>query len=186
MEESKRKNNFFYVIILFLTLITLVVGITFTYFSLVAKEKDDSTIIKTGVLDIKYEDGRTINMYSLLPTSEPNLNTKYSVYKKNFSVANIGTLEENYDIYINVTKNEFEDGSLYYALYNENGRKIKKGVLPKNGKVILDSNINLKVGKKKNYTALIWLQENNKNQDYEQGNVFIGGFDITATQIKYE
>lgn len=186
MEESKRKSNVFYVIILFLTLITLIVGITFTYFSLIAKEKDDSTIIKTGILNVEYENGRTINMYALIPTNEPNLNTKYSVYKKHFTVSNSGTLDENYDIYINVNKNEFDDGNLYYALYNENGRKIKKGTLPKTGKVVLDSNINLKVGKKKNYTVLIWLQENNKNQDYEQGNVFIGGFDITATQIKYE
>ena len=29
-------------------------------------------------------------------------------------------------------------------------------------------------------------QENNQNQDYEQGNTFVGGFDIDARQIKYE
>ena len=50
----------------------------------------------------------------------------------------------------------------------------------------MSSNIYLKSGETKNFTVLIWLQENNQNQDYEQGNTFVGGFDIDARQIKYE
>ena len=51
---SKSKNDIFYLIVLILTIITLMVGITFTYFSLVAKEKDDSTKVKTGSIAINY------------------------------------------------------------------------------------------------------------------------------------
>ena len=54
---SKSKNDIFYLIVLILTIITLMVGITFTYFSLVAKEKDDSTKVKTGSIAINYIDG---------------------------------------------------------------------------------------------------------------------------------
>ena len=37
----------------------------------------------------------------------------------------------------------------------------------------------------KKFTVLIWLQENNLNQDYEKGKSFSGGFDIEAQQLKY-
>ena len=48
------------------------------------------------------------------------------------------------------------------------------------------SGVPLKSNNTKDFTVLIWLQENNQNQDYEQGKSFTGGFDITATQVKYE
>lgn len=51
---------------------------------------------------------------------------------------------------------------------------------------MIASDLYLKSGATNNYTVLIWLQENNLNQDYEQGNSFIGGFEIIANQIKYE
>ena len=41
----------------------------------------------------------------------------------------------------------------------------------------------LKSGEEKSYTVLIWLQDNNENQDYEQGNSFVGGFEIDARQV---
>ena len=37
-----------------------------------------------------------------------------------------------------------------------------------------------------NYTVLIWLQDDNTDQNYEMGNTFVGGFDIDAQQIKYQ
>ena len=186
MEESKGKKDIFYLILLILTLITLAVGITFTYFALKAQEKEDSTRVQTGILSVNYIDGKEINTYALLPINEPNLNTKYSTYKKSFSVSNNGTLEQIYNIYIDVTKNEFDNNALYFALYDSNNKKISKGAIPNSGRVLLASNINLKSGKTNNYTTLIWLQENNNNQDYEQGNTFVGGFYIAAEQIKYE
>ncbi len=186
--ESKSKNDIFYFILLILTMITMVVGITFTYYGLVAKEKDDSTRIQTGTLSINYVDGITINTYALMPINEPNLNTKYSVYKKKFSVTSNGTLDQTLDIYIKVTENNFTNNALKYALYDSTNSKIATGYIPSetNSKVLMASNIYLKNNDKKDFTVLIWLQENNQNQDYEEGKTFTGGFDITATQIKYE
>ena len=37
----------------------------------------------------------------------------------------------------------------------------------------------------KKFTILIWLQENNLNQDYEKGKSFAGSFDIEGQQLKY-
>ncbi len=180
------KRDLFYLILLVLTLVTMIIGITFTYLALVSSEKKDSTRIQTGMLAINYVDGKNINAYLLMPINEPTLETKYSVYKKNFSVASSGTLDQTLDIFINVTKNEFKNNALKYAIYDANNEKIGIGSIPASGNIVIASDLYLKSGATNNYTVLIWLQENNLNQDYEQGNSFIGGFEIIANQIKYE
>lgn len=184
MYNSKSKKDIFYLILLILTLLTMIVGITFTFYALMASDEKDSTQIKTGILSINYIDGKAIDTYALLPTDEPNLDSKFSVYKKHFSVKSDGTLDQTLDIYIKVTENEFANDSLKYSLYNSNGEKISVGTIPSSGKVLMKSGDYLKSGETNNYTVLIWLQENNMNQDYEQGKSFVGGFDITATQIE--
>lgn len=110
MNNSKSRTDIFYFIVLILTLLIMIVGVTFTYFSLIASEKEDSTKIKTGTLAINYIDGQEIDTYALLPISEPNLNTKYSTYKKSFSISSSNsTLDQNFSIYIDVTNNEFDN-----------------------------------------------------------------------------
>lgn len=186
--KSKNKNEIFYFILLILTMITMILGVTFTYFGLIAKEKDDSTRVTAGTLSINYIDGMAIDTYALLPINEPNLNTKYSVYKKKFTVASDGTLDQTLDLYITVTENNFENNALRYALYDSSNTKLSTGTIPstKGAKVLMKSGVPLKSNNSKNFTVLIWLQENNQNQDHEQGKTFTGGFDITATQIKYK
>lgn len=186
--KSKSRNDIFYFILLILTMITMIVGITFTYFGLIAKEKDDGTRIRAGTLSINYIDGMKIDTYALIPTNEPNLNTVYPIYKKKFSVKSDGTLDQNLDLYIKVTENSFTNNALKFAIYDSANTKIGIGNIPSgiNEKVLMASNIYLKSNNTKDFTVLIWLQENNQNQDHEEGKTFIGGFEITATQIKYE
>lgn len=187
MNEGKSKKDIFYFVVLLLTMITMVVGITFTYFNLIASEKEDSTKIQAGSLSINYIDGRTIDTYALLPIDEPTLNTKYSVYKKEFYISSDGTLDQTLDMYINIMKNDFTDNALKYALYNSMNRRIEVGYIPSEGRVLMNnSEIYLKNNTTEKFTVLIWLQENGQNQDHEQGKTFVGGFDITATQVKYE
>lgn len=184
--QSERKSDVFYLILLVLTLITMIIGITFTYFSFVAKEKKDNTKIQTGILSINYVDGESIGGSGLIPINEPNLDTDYAVYKKKFSVRSKGTLDQVLDIYINVTKNDFSSNALRFALYNNQNKKIATGIIPSSGSVLLISGDYLKSNSTNDYTVLIWLQENNMNQNYEANNMFVGGFDITARQVKYE
>lgn len=183
---EKSKNDIFYLILFILTIITMVVGITFTYFSLLASDKEDSTRVQTGSISINYIDGEQINTYALIPINEPTLNSKYSVYKKRFAVKSDGSLDQTLDIYINVTDNKFANNALGYALYNSENRKIATGRIPTSGKVNLISNEYLKNNTTNNYTVLIWLQEDGTDQNYEMGNTFVGGFDIDAQQIKYQ
>lgn len=186
--KSKSKNDIFYLIMLILTMITMIVGITFTYFGLVASEEKDSTKVQTGYLSINYIDGKKMSTYSLMPIDEPNLNTTYSVYKKKFKVSSDGTLDQTLDIYMNVTKNEFTNNALRFALYDSENQRIGTGSIPsqKGSKVLMTKDKYLKSNTTEEFTVLIWLQENGQDQNHERGNKFIGGFDITANQIKYE
>lgn len=188
MENNKNRKDIFYFVVLILTLITMTIGITFTFYSMVAKEKEDGTKIKTGTLAINYIDGKQIDTYTLMPISEPTLNTKYSVYKKEFYISSTGTLDQTLDIYMNVTKNEFSPNALKYALYNSLNRKIADGYIPQAAgeKILMKSGVYLKSNTTDKFTVLIWLQENNESQVSELGNTFIGGFDITATQLKLQ
>ena len=186
--NSKSKKDIFYFALLILTMLTMVVGITFTYFALIAQEKEDSTRVQAGSLSINYIDGREINTYALLPIQEPTLNTKYSVYRKEFAVSSDGTLDQTLDMYMTVTKNEFSNNALMFALYDSTNRKIATGHIPSEtgSKVLMKSGVYLKNNTTENFKVLIWLQENGQNQDYEEGKIFMGGFDITATQMRYE
>lgn len=184
MNSSKNKRDVFYFTVLVLTLVVMLVGITFTYFSLLASDKKDSTRLQTGTLAINYIDGRAIDTSLLLPINEPNLDTEYSVYKKHFSVKSSGTLDQTMDMYIDVTKNDFADNALHFALYDSSNTKVRSGSIPSEGKVLMENDIYLKSGETKEFTVLIWLQENNQNQDYEQGSSFVGGFEINARQVK--
>ncbi len=185
MEASDRKKDIFYLILLILTMITMIVGITFTYFSLMAKEKTDSTVIKAGTLAINYIDGQTINTYALLPTNEPNLNTKYSVYKKSFSVSSSGTLDQNMDIYLTVTRSDFETGDLHFSFYDGAGNKLNTGSIPNSGIILLSSNVFLSAGNVKTFTILIWLQDGSNNE-YDDKDYFVAGFDVEARQVELQ
>lgn len=186
--KSKSKNDIFYFILLILTMVTMIIGITFTYYGLIAKEDDESTRIQTGTLSINYIDGMTIDTYGLLPTLEPDLNSEQSIYKKKFSVRSNGTLDQTLNIYLKVKENNFTNDALKYAIYDSTNTKIGAGNLPveKDAKILMASDVYLKSNNVKEFTVLIWLQENNQNQDHEAGKTFVGGFEITATQIKYK
>lgn len=188
MNNSKSKNDIFYMILLILTMITMIVGITFTYYGLIASEKKDSTQIKTGTLSINYIDGNSIDTYTLLPIEEPTLDTKYSVHKKKFTISSDGTLDQTLDMYIKVTKNEFSNNALKFALYDSNNKKLSSGDIPnvEGAKILMTSGRFLKSNTSEEFTVLIWLEENGQDQNAEKGKKFIGGFDITANQIKYE
>mgnify|MGYP004469905641 CR=1 FL=1 len=185
---SKSKNDIFYLIVLVLTMITMIIGITFTYFSFIAKEKDDSTKVQTGSIAINYIDGIAINSNGLIPRKEPLLEESYAVYKKRFAVSSSGTLDQTLDIYIKVIKNEFLNNNLKFALYNSNGSKISSGSIPTRDKdkVLLISGDILKTNSTNSYTVVMWLNDDGTNQNYEMSNSFVGGFSIDAQQLKYQ
>lgn len=171
--------------VLILTLITMIIGATLAYFSLVASQKEEGTVLYTGKLEINYIDGVYIKNPELMPMRNPGYNTYKGVYRNNFSVASSGTLEQTIDLELEVTNNEFRTNAIKYAIYNENGQLISRGSVPKEGKVTLASNMYLEATGIAKYTLIIWLDNTNYNQNSEMGKTITGKINIHSTQLRY-
>ncbi|MBQ2872979.1 MAG: hypothetical protein IJE89_03160 [Bacilli bacterium] len=186
MESSESKKKMFYMIVLVLTLITMIIGATLAYFSLVASQKEEGTVLYTGKLEITYIDGVYIRNPVLYPVNNPSYNTYQDVYRNTFSVASSGTLDQMISIELEVTNNEFNDGSIRYIIYNDKGIEIARGNVPQEeGKVILASNMFLEAVATAKYTLIIWLDNKNYNQNAEMGKTITGKLNIHSKQIRY-
>ena len=126
----------------------MIIGATLAYFSLVGSQKEEGTVLYTGKLEINYIDGVYIKNPELIPMRTPNYNTYKGVYRNRFSVASSGTLEQTIDVELELSRNEFSPNVMRYAMFNENGQKITTGILPKEGKITLLSNIFLEANGK--------------------------------------
>lgn len=172
-------------IVLILTLITMIIGATLAYFSLVASQQEEGTVLYTGKLEINYIDGVYIKNPTLLPMSEPNYNTYENVYRNNFSVTSSGTLEQTISVELEISNNEFQENAIKYIIYNEKGQKLANGNVPKTGKMTLISDMYLSKTGTVKYTLIIWLDNTNYNQNSEMGKVITGKININSKQIRY-
>ena len=134
MESSESKKRIFYMIVLILTLLTMIIGATLAYFSLIASQKEEGTVLYTGKLEINYIDGVYIKNPELFPLDTPNYNTTKGVYRNSFKVASSGTLDQTISLEIEIGVNEFSESALKYIIFNDKGEKITSGDMPKTGK----------------------------------------------------
>lgn len=185
MESSESKKRFFYMIVLILTLITMIIGATLAYFSLIASQKEEGTVLYTGKLEINYIDGVYIKNPELLPLNNPGYDTYENVYRNSFSVASSGTLNQTISVELEVSNNEFRENVMKYAIYNSNGQRIASGNIPKEGKVTLASDMYLAATGTAKYTLIIWLDNTNYNQNFEMGNTITGRINVYSKQIRY-
>lgn len=185
MESSESKKRIFYTIVLILTLITMLIGATLAYFSLVASQKKEGTVLYTGKLEINYIDGVYIKNPELLPISNPGYDTYDNVYRNNFSVASSGTLDQTISLELEVSKNEFSTNIIKYAVFNDKGQRLATGNVPQSGKVTLASDMFLESTGTAKYTLMIWLDNTNYNQNHEMGNTITGKINIHSKQIRY-
>ena len=172
-------------IVLLLTLITMIIGATLAYFSLVASQKEEGTVLYTGKLEINYIDGVYIQNPELYPIKNPGYNTYDNVYRNSFSVASSGTLEQVISVELEIANNEFRENAIKYAIYNEKGQRLSNGSVPKTGKVTIASDMYLEVTGTAKYTLMIWLDNTNYNQNFEMGNTITGKINIHSKQIRY-
>lgn len=185
MESSLKKKNLFYTIVLILTLIVMIIGATLAFYRLIASQKKDSTVLYTGTLQIQYLDGVYIKNPELYPIKNVNYNTYKDVYRNNFAVISTGTLEGTISIDANITKNEFYENALKYAVYNSEGVEMARGNVPQIGKINLANNLYLNSHATTKYTLIIWLDNTNYNQNFEMGKIVSGKIDVYAKQLKY-
>jgi len=171
--EKKReitKSDIFYLVVLILSLMIMVASVTLAYFSVVASDSEDNTKLYTGTLIVDFIDGRVINEPVLIPRYSPSsINDVINAYVNEFEIENKGTLDQKISLYMDVFKNEFLDNSIKYALFDKNGVKISEGYVNGTSSVLMSNNKYIKNGNKEKYTVMLWLQENDTNQDDEMG-----------------
>ena len=184
-KKKEIKVNGYYVIILILSLIIMVIGISFAYFTAVSSQEKDKTRINTGTLIINFTDGIEINNPLLIPRSTPtNINDQEYLYTNTFSVESTGTLDQTIDIYLNITTNQFSNGTLKYKVYNTNGQQMKEGTLTQSGDMRILENTYLGAGQTAEFTLMIWLQETGTGQNQDQAKSLVGTMRAEATQVR--
>lgn len=164
------KSQIFYLVILILSLMIMISSITIAYFSMMASQDKDDTKLYTGSLIINFIDGNIINNPTLIPRYEPtSINDVNYVYINEFEVESIGTLDQNIDIYMEVIANEFANNTIKYKLFDNNGNEVSTGYVNGTNNVKIADGKYLEHGKKQKYTVMLWMQENEENQDAEKG-----------------
>ena len=61
MNINEEKKNFFYIILMILTLITVIIGAAFAIYTFLHSQKEGSTNVYTGTLSIEYKEGTKIH-----------------------------------------------------------------------------------------------------------------------------
>lgn len=164
------KSDIFYLVILILSLMIMISSITIAYFSMMASQEDDDTKLYTGSLVINFIDGNVINNPMLIPRYEPNsISDINNIYVNEFEVESTGTLDQNIDIYMEVLSNEFANDTIKYKLFDNNGNSISTGYVNGTNTVKIADTKYLEHGTKQKYTLMLWIQENEENQDNEKG-----------------
>ena len=182
MNNTANKKDFFYIIVLILTFITVIVGATFALYTFIHSQKEGTSAVYTGTLSIEYLSGEIISFNLLYPTEKPSMDTEKNVYKNNFKVTNTGSLDSLIDIEIEIRENEFSNKTLRYSLYNGENEEVAEGYVEGITNSKIASNVNLKSNETAYYTLLIWIAENGENQNKEMKKTLTGLIKVDAAQ----
>ena len=182
MNTSTDKKDFFYIIVLALTLIAVLIGTTFAIYTLLHKQKEGSSAVYTGTLSIEYLSGNIINFNYLYPVIKPALTDTKNVYKNTFRVKNTGSLDSLLLMTLDITHNEFSNQTLMYTLFSSSGDELAQGYVEGNEKTTIANNIYLKNNEEEEFHLVIWLKENGKNQNQEMRKNLTGLIRIDASQ----
>ena len=181
MNTTANKKDFFYIVVLILTFITVIIGATFAIYSLIFSHKEGTSAVYTGTLSIEYLSGDIIKFNFLKPVEELDLESNLNMYKNEFKVTNTGTLDSLLSVILEINVNEFSNETLMYSLYDDNGLILQDFLEGKN-EITIAKNIVLENDTTKNFTLFIWLKENGENQNEEMRKNLVGQIRVDASQ----
>lgn len=182
MNNTASKKDFFYIIVLILTFITVIVGAAFALYAFFFSQEEGTSAVYTGTLSIEYLSGDIINCHLLYPTEKPTIETEKNIYKNNFKVTNTGSLDSLITIDIDINENEFSNKTLKYSLYNSENKELAEGYIQGSKTANLANNITLKNNVTEEFTLLIWIDENGKDQNKEMKKTLTGLIRVDAAQ----
>lgn len=185
MNSGASRKDFFYVVVLILTFITFVVGMTFAIYYWVHSQEEGSSAVYTGTLYIEYTSGDVINLNkSIYPRTKPSFDATDNVYRNEFSITNTGNLNGIMKINIHTISNTFSDDVVKYILFNANGDELATGFL--NGEMdrnIMD-NLVINANSTENFVLSVWINETDNDQSYEMSKKLVGTILVDAVQVK--
>ena len=181
MNTTANKKDFFYIIVLILTFITVIVGATFALYSLIFSHEEGSSAVYTGTLSIEYLSGDIIKFNSLKPRRKLDINDNTNLYKNEFNVTNTGSLDSLLSIVLEINVNEFSNKTLMYSLY-DGDELIAENFLEGKNELFLVKKVLLKKDTTKNFLLFIWLKENGEDQNDEMRKNLIGQIRVDASQ----
>ncbi len=182
MNGYSSRKDFFYIIILILTFITVIVGAAFALYSFIFSQPEGTSAVYTGTLSIEYLSGDIINCGFLYPVDNPTIDSEDNVYKNNFRVKNSGSLDTLLQIKVNITSNSFSDNVLRYTLYQVDGQEVANGYIAGEKSSIIADNVYLKNNEVENFILMIWLQETGNNQNNQMKKTLTGTIQVDASQ----
>lgn len=182
MNTNADKKDLFYIIVLILTIITVVVGVTFALYALIFSQKEGTSAVYTGTFSIEYLSGNIIDCNLLYPINDPSYTSEKNVYKNTFKVSNIGTLDSLLKVQIEINKNEFSNKTLKYKLFSSEQEELSEGYIEGVADVTVGNNIELKSAETAEFTLVIWIDENGKNQNEEMKKNLTGLIKVDASQ----
>lgn len=185
MKYKLNKKEKFMLVVYLLTIFFIGIGSTFSYFLLVDSAKKDSTKVYAGSLNVKYNQGSRIIADTLYPISDPDFYETEMVYRNEFSVSSVGTLEQNISINFDVSNNSFSNNAIKYVLYYKNGRKVSTGYLNGTGNIVIEDNMYFKENETKDFILLIWLEEKPYDQTNDMGQKLSGIIRVYSKQYGY-
>lgn len=182
MISGTNKKDFFYIIVLILTFITFLVGMAFAIYAWIFSHPEGSSSVYTGTLSIDYLSGNIVSLDALYPSSKPKFNDIDNLYRNQFRVKNNGSLDGIININMDLNVNQFSENSLKYVLYNSSGDELVDGFINGSKSILLAENISLPAKSEEEFVLMIWLNENEEEQNTEMRKILIATIDVNATQ----
>lgn len=182
MNNTVSKKDFFYIIVLILTFITVIVGAAFALYAFIFSQEEGTSAVYTGTLSIEYLSGNIIDCNLLYPTEKPDVDTENNVYKNNFRVTNTGSLDSLLTLEIDINQNDFSNNTLKYSLYNKEETEIAEGYISGRVSSTLANNIILANNETEEFTLVIWIAETGENQNEEMKKNLKGTIRVDAAQ----
>jgi len=189
MKIDKSRRIMFFVSLIGIIIVTLVMGTTFAYQTLVVDYKegsDNDTIVEAGKLNVSYENNNKIDLKNM--TLLPDYKTA------DYTEFTIRTNDTSYDVayQINLTKLEYSNAMIsenfkYTITLAENDEEFVIGEGDFSSltgtEINLPFNMNsyriLEKNKNETLRLYLWLQENENSQSFEKGS-FKGTIELVS------
>ncbi|MBE6152958.1 MAG: hypothetical protein E7166_01850 [Firmicutes bacterium] len=166
MEEKKINRNIIFSVVAVLLLVVVVAGATYAYFSATASTAQQT--IKTAEIDVAFVDGEILRATNVIPIQPSEISAKATELP--FTLTNNGQKATTTTISLTelTIDGELKDSYFKWRLL-ENDVAISEGdFIGVSGERLIDTLTIPADGVERDYKLLVWLQDNNENQNHMQ------------------